>query len=324
MKGIIAIVAPDRGKLDNLLRAAPDDVEVKWIDSTQPTHVQAEQMSDVVAMLQAAGDFDMDLARSCPRLKLIQVTSAGVDRFDVAALGEMGIRVANNHGGNANAVAEHAVALMITVLRKLTLQFESVRAGKWMGAIRQDWTPRAYEISGKTVGIVGLGQIGLRVAQRLQGWECSTIFHDPVQPEAELVADLGLRAVSMDDLVQESDIVTLHAPLNPRTRGLVGKREFGLMKSTAILINTCRGGVVEESSLIEALRAGKIAGAGLDVLDQEPTQKDNPLLSMNNVAVTPHLAGMSAESGPRSVTFAMQNMARVARGEEPLSVVTAV
>ena len=324
MKGIVAIVAPDRSKLDDLLAAAPDGVEVKWIDSTQPTHVQAEQMSDAVAMLQAAGDFDIALARSCPRLKLIQATSAGVDRFDVAALGEMGIRVANNHGGNANAVAEHAVALMITVLRKLTLQFESARAGKWIGAIRADWTPQAYEISGKTVGIVGLGQIGRRVAQRLQGWECSTIFHDPVQPAAELVADLGLRTVSMDDLLQESDIVTLHAPLNPRTRGLMGKRELGLMKSMAILINTCRGGVVEESSLIEALRAGKIAGAGLDVLEQEPTQKDNPLLNMDNVAVTPHLAGMSAESGPRSIAFAMQNMARVARGEEPLSVVTPV
>ena len=324
MRGNIAIVASDESALERLSAVAPDDVEVKWIDSNLPIDVRAEQMSDAVAVLFAGAPFDIELVRLCARLKLVQATSAGVDRFDLAALGELGVRVANNYGSNAIAVSEHAVALMISVFRKLALQFHSVRAGNWSGTISADWSSQAYEIAGKTVGIVGLGPIGRQVAQRLRGWECSLVYYDVVRPPAELVAELGLEAVSMDELLSASDIVSLHVPLNPRTRGMISTRELGLMKPTAVLINTCRGGVVDEAALTRALRDGEIAGAGLDVLEQEPTPPDNPLLTMDNVAVTPHLASMSVESGPRSAAFAMENMARVARGEEPLSVVTPV
>ena len=133
MKGTIAIVAPDESNLEGLLEFAPDDVEVKWIDSSQPVDVKAEQMSDVAALFNAGGPLDMELVRRCPRLRLIQSTSAGVDGFDLAALAEIGVQVANNRGGNAITVAEHAVALMVAALRKLVLQFEAIRAGKWFG-----------------------------------------------------------------------------------------------------------------------------------------------------------------------------------------------
>ena len=321
MKGTIAIVAPEGANLERLLDFAPDDVEVKRIDSSQPMDVKAEQMSDAAALFNAGAPFDMELVRRCPRLRLIQSTSAGVDGFDLAALAEMGVQVANNRGGNAITVAEHAVALMVAALRKLVLQFEAIRAGKWFGSVLEDWSSQAHEIAGKTVGILGIGFIGQEVARRLQGWGCSIIYYDTVHPPAEVVDELRLRSVSMDELLSESDILSLHVPLNPRTRGLIGARELGMMKRTAILINTCRGPVVDEAALIQALRDGVIAAAGLDVLEEEPTPSDNPLLSMDNVAVTPHLAAMSVESGPRSTAFAMENMARVARGGEPEGVV---
>ena len=324
MKGTIAIVAREGADLEGILGFAPDDVEVKRIDSSLPIEVQAEQMSDVAALFNAGAPFDMELARRCPRLKLIQSTSAGVDGYDLAALGEMGIQVANNRGGNAITVAEHTVALMVAAYRKLALQFEAARAGKWFGSVIEDWASQSHEIAGKTVGLLGTGFIGLEVARRLQGWGCSIIYYDMVHPPAEVVDELGLRPVSMDELLRESDILSLHVPLNPRTQGLIGARELGMMKRTAVLINTCRGPVVDEAALIAALRDGVIAAAGLDVLEEEPTPSDNPLLSMDNVAVTPHLAAMSVESGPRSAAFAMENMARVARGGEPEGVVRPV
>ena len=140
MKGTIAIVAPEGSDLEGLLEFAPDDVEVKRIDSSLPLDVKAEQMSDVAALFNAGAPFDMELVRRCPQLRLIQSTSAGVDGFDLAALGEMGIQVANNRGGNAISVAEHAIALMVAALRKLVLQFEAIRAGKWFGSVLEDWS----------------------------------------------------------------------------------------------------------------------------------------------------------------------------------------
>ena len=324
MKGTIVVLGPEGSNFEGMVGLAPDDVEVKWVDSNQPTDAIAEQMSDAVALFNSGAPFDMDLARRCPRLRLIQSTSAGVDGYELAALAEMGIQVANNRGGNAITVAEHTVALMVAAFRKLALQFEAVRAGKWFGSVIEDWASQAHEINGKTVGLLGTGFIGLEVARRLQGWGCSIIYYDLVHPPADVVDELGLRSVSMDELLRESDIVSLHVPLNPRTKGLIGARELGMMKRTAVLINTCRGPVVDEAALIQALRDGVIAAAGLDVLEEEPTPTDNPLLSMDNVAVTPHLAAMSVESGPRSAAFAMENMARVARGGEPEGVVRPV
>ncbi len=321
VKGSIAIVAPDASALQALLPFAPDDVEVKWVDSTQPVDLQAQQMSDAVAFFTTDLSVDMDLVRRCPRLRLIQLAYAGVDELNLAALAEMGVQVANNQGSNATAVAEHTVGLMLAVRRKLRLQFEAIRRGEWYEGILRDWQPQAYEIAGQTVGLVGIATIGREVARRLQGWGCSIVYHDTLHPPAEQAAELRLRSVSMDELLRESDIVSLHVPLTPQTRGMIGARELGLMKWTAILINTCRGPVVDEAALIQALHDGAIAGAGLDVLEEEPPRSNNPLLSMDNVAVTPHLAGMSLESVRRSAAFAIENMARVARGGEPLGVV---
>ncbi len=321
MDAQVIIYGPSGRTLGDYQRVAPEGVEVGWVDSNQPLDDQAAELRNVQVAIVAGAGVSVEVAQRAPNLKLVQTTSAGTDTLDKTALGEMGIRVANNGGGNAVAVAEHTIALLVSTLRKLQLQFDATRAGEWASDIRSKWFSQANEIAGKTVGIVGLGKIGVCLARRLQGWECDMIFFDVVDPEPGIEAELDLTRVSLDELLQSSDIITLHAPLNRYTRGMISDREFDLMKPTVVFINACRGPVVDEAALIRALEAGKIAQAGLDVLEEEPTPVDNPLLKMDNVLVTPHMASFTQESGEKGRTFAIYNAARVLRGEDPESVV---
>ena len=321
MSGNIALLAPDDTHLEAFNRFAPDGAEITWVDSTQLMEEQARRLKDFVVIIATPVEFPVELARACPNLKLVQTTSAGLDRIDIQALGELGVRVANNGGGNSASVAEHAIALMVSVNRKFQLQFQSAREKKWEGEIRKVWFAHSHELTGKTVGIFGLGQIGRQVARRLQGWECDLVYSDVAHYPPELEGELHVRRVSKEELLRTSDIVTLHVPLNRHTRGMMSDAEFDMMKPTAILINTCRGPVVDEAALIRALKEGKIAAAGLDVLEVEPTPPDNPLLEMDNVLITPHMGGMAQEAYEKNRAFAAQNAARVAGGEEPQSVV---
>jgi phosphoglycerate dehydrogenase-like enzyme len=213
---------------------------------------------------------------------------------------------------------------MVSVYRKMHLQFQAVKNRQWVGDIREKWFSQSYELTDKTVGIIGFGRIGQRVARRLQGWDCRLIYHDIAKFPPGLEEALHITRVPFDDLLRTADIITLHVPLNRYTKGMISDREFDLMKPTAVLINACRGPVVDEAALIRAMQARKILGAGLDVLEEEPTPADNPLLNMDNVLVTPHLAAFAQESFEKSRAFAVQNTARVARGEEPESVVEPV
>ena len=176
------IYGPSDAALADFQRAAPEGVEVGWVDSSKPLEEQAEDLADARVAVIAGGVVTVEVARVAPNLKLVQTTSAGTDMLDKTALGEMGVRVSNNGGGNAVAVAEHTIALLVSTIRKLQLQFNAVKAGEWAADIRQAWFSQANEIAGKTVGIVGLGRIGSRVARRLQGWECDIIFSDVVDP----------------------------------------------------------------------------------------------------------------------------------------------
>jgi phosphoglycerate dehydrogenase-like enzyme len=251
----------------------------------------------------------------------VQAVTAGTDTFDVAALAEMGVSVANNGGGNSVAVAEHTIALMVAVFRNLRAQFDATRVGEWAAQLAPRVWPNAFELSGRTVGIVGAGNIGRQLAERLQGWDCRLIYHDIQEVPPELSARLGLERVTLDALLHTADVVTLHVPLTAETRAMIGERELGLLKPTAVLINTCRGPVLDEAALVDALRAGRLAGAALDVLENEQNVAGNPLLDMDNVVVTPHTAGMAMEAVHKSVVFALTNAARVVAGEPPQSVV---
>ena len=246
-------------------------------------------------------------------LKLIQKYGIGVDKIDLKAAARRGLPVCIAAGVNAVAVAETAIALMLAVYKRLCVAHNSLRAGQWL---KWDLRIGCYELWQKTVGLIGGGAIGRAVAKRLHhGFECRVLYYDVLPLSKETETALGMTYTSMDDLLQQSDIVSLHLPLTSETRRVMGAKAFASMKPTAVLINTARGGVVDEPALIEALQKGTIAGAGLDVFAQEPPDRDNPLLRMDNVVVTPHNGGGTVDTMKRIVGHAFANILRVERGE---------
>lgn len=291
---------------------------LRFVDSELPVEEIVEQCRDAIAIFPAgARVLTPTVVAQLPNLRLIQTFSAGTDYLDIAALNDLGVDVANNGGANAVAVAEHAIALMVAVNRKLDVQIDSVKAGTWMAGVTGDRT-EYHTLVDKRVGIIGLGRIGSRVAKRLAGWECELVYHDIVDFDDEYVQAVGATRVSVDELLSTSDIVTLHVPLDSTTRHMLSEREFAMMKSSSILINTCRGSVVDEAALIRAIEGREILGAGIDVTEVEPIDPANPLPQMPNVVVTPHLATRALESEHNAAENAITNAARVAAGESPL------
>ena len=311
---------------DELAKAAKEypEVELRFVNTEQPMDDVIRECQDAVALIPAGvRTFDTEFISKLGNLKLIQTFSAGTDWMDKAALAELGVNVSNNGGANAVAVAEHAVLLMLTIERKLDRQIESVKNGTWMAGVGGDRT-EYHTLVGKRIGIVGLGRIGSRVAKRLQGWECEVVYYDSVDFDEEYVKDTGAKFVELDELLETSDIVSLHVPLEQTTRHMISDREFALMKNSAILVNTCRGPVVDEAALKRALSDGQIFGAGLDVTEVEPIETDNDLPNLPNVVVTPHMATRALESEHNATAYALANVARVARGEDPEWVVPPV
>jgi phosphoglycerate dehydrogenase-like enzyme len=253
--------------------------------------------------------------RSTPKLKLVQLLSAGYDRVDLEAARKAQVPVCNNGGANAIAVSEHTILLMLAVLKRLVRFHNDLVAGKWRVGNQVD--SAVYELSGKLVGIVGLGNIGKKVARRVQAFDARVQYYDILRLTENEEDQLGVRFVLLDELLRTSDVVTLHVPLDGSTKAMLGAREFGLMKPSAILVNTCRGPVVDEAALHHALSAGKIAAAGLDVFYEEPTPKDNPLLTLPNVTLTPHSAGPTWENWTARFRNGFDNIQRVAAGRPP-------
>ncbi len=256
------------------------------------------------------------LLAEAKRLRLLQLLTAGYDKLDLNIPGRLGIPVATNGGANAWAVAEHAVALLLALYKRIIPGDRSVREGSWRQAITGFNT---FEVAGKKVGLVGAGNIGRKVARRLVAFEASILYYDVV-PVAEIEKELGARRCSLDELIQEADIITFHLPLTPESRGLIGRRELAMMKPSTVLLNTSRGGIIDEEALLEALKENRIAGAGLDVFSKEPASADNPLLKLENVVVSAHIAGHAYEGWGRRSSFAWQNIERVVAGQPPLSV----
>ncbi|RMF92234.1 MAG: lactate dehydrogenase [Nitrospinota bacterium] len=252
-------------------------------------------------------------------LKLIQLISAGYDRIDLELARKAGIPIANNGGANAVAVAEHTLMLMLAVYKRVIYHNANVKAGKWRLV---DFTELpTYELAGKTLGLVGLGMIGKKVARRALAFDMRVQYYDIFRLPEDQEDLLGIRFVSFKELLTTSDIISLHVPLNEQTRGMIGAREFALMKPTAVLINTCRGPVVDEEALYTALKEHRIAGAGLDVFAQEPPPPDNPLFALEEVVATPHIAGPTWENWPKAFRNGYLNIQRVAAGEKPLWVI---
>ena len=302
----------DRVRLAESL--APDDMDISVVDTSLSWEERSELLSDTEVLILGGLAMPYEELIQLPNLKMLQLMSAGYDQIDVPAVREQGIFVANNSPQIARSVAEHALGLMLAVQHKFVPGTEGVRDGTWRDPVRSG----VYEIGGKTIGIIGLGNIGRLVAQMVRGFgPTEVIYHDTAQISSEIELDLGVRRVGFEELLKTSDIVTIHVPLFSVTRGMMDATAFSLMKDSAIFINTCRGPVQNESDLINALQNGEIRAAGLDVFEEEPTPVDNPLLSMDNVVVTPHLAGSSEERVERALIFSYQNARRVISGYEP-------
>jgi phosphoglycerate dehydrogenase-like enzyme len=257
--------------------------------------------------------------RAAPNLKLVQLLSAGYDRVDIEAARKAGVPVSNNGGANAIAVAEHTIMLILAVLKRVVKFHNDVVAGKWRVGGFDD--QRVYELSRRTLGIVGLGNIGKKVARRAAAFDMTVQYYDIARlTEAEEDA-LGVRFVLLPELLRTSDVVSMHVPLDDSTRHMLGAPEFAQMKPGAILINTCRGPVVDEKALHTALTSKVIAAAGLDVMVEEPPIANHPLFALENVTFTPHTAGPTWDNWFKAFRNAFDNVQRVERGERPLWVI---
>jgi len=252
-------------------------------------------------IIRANGQVTRRLMESAPGLKVVGRHGVGLDNVDVAAATELGICVVNTPLANAESVAEHTLGLMIALSKRIVEGHREFRAGNWNAR----YTLIGRELRERTLGIVGCGRIGSRVAHMAHAaFDMQVLYHDVVA-QVELEAKLGAQRAELEELLRRADYVTLHLPLTPATRGLIGERELALMKSTAFLLNTSRGPVVDEEALVEALRSGQIAGAGLDVFSTEPLSTDSPLLRLQKVLLTPHMAAHTDE--------ALRNMSLVAK-----------
>lgn len=275
----------------------------------------AEELKDVDGVVAGDAKITRRAIEGAERLKAIGRFGVGVDSVDLKACTERGVVVFNVPGLNAQSVAEHAVGMIIAVAKKFAAVDRLVRSGRW----REKAGYMGFELQGKTLGIVGLGSIGSRVAEIAKALGMKVVAYDPYAP-IERAEKLGVAMADLRSLLRNSDVVSLHAPLTEETKGLIGEEELKLMKPTAILVNTARGGIVDERALYKALKEGWIAGAGIDVLEGEPVES-HPLFELENVLLTPHMASWTVEAFRRMALKVCEGILKVMRGEVPDNVV---
>lgn len=285
-------------------QAMPKGVEVLTLDAGRPAMDLLPELDCVIA-----GKLSADMIRAGARLKLIQTPGVGYDGIDLDAAGQAGIPVAFTPCGNTDEVAEHTIMLMLAVSRRLSEIDAALRQGQWMM-----WSRRtvSHSLKGKSLGLVGFGRIGQAVARRASAFGMKTVYCDPITVG-------GYERRDLDTLIGESDYLSLHVPLTPGTRGMITAARISAMKPGAYFINTARGELVDEPALIEALKTGRLGGAGLDVFANEPPPAGHPLFELPNVVLTPHVGSGTVESLEEKAAWYSQNIQRVMAGQEPLS-----
>ena len=295
----------------------PEGWTTEVVHGDTPLEDQKRAVADAEFIMVYRAHLHDDVLRAAENVRVVQTLAAGYDSLNLRLMRELEVPCCNNGGANSLAVADHAVLLMLTLYKQLMASDRSTREGRWSQPVSGTNT---FEMAGKLVGILGLGNIGRQVAKRVKGFDSGVQYFDlfPQPPERE--RELKVTRVGLEELFATSDIVTCHTPLTPVTRHIVSRDLISGMKRTAILINTSRGPVVDESALIDALAGGRIAGAGLDVFENEPVDPDNPLLAMDNVVVTPHSAGTTWDTWFRRAEFAYRNMKGVWDGDPPMAV----
>ena len=270
-----------------------------------------ESLRDADAALLGNDVCDSEVLNTAKNLKVVSRHGVGVDNVDLEAATQNGIIVANTPSVNKTAVAEHTMALILSLLRKIPQADASLRSGKWEG-------PRfmGNELAGKKLGIVGLGAIGTEVAKRAKCFGMDVLYLKRRRRE-DLEKKMGIVYRPLEQLLKESDIVSIHLPLTPETKGMIGKRELALMKKDAYLINTARSEVVDNVALAEALMEERIAGAALDVFGREPPDFDDPLFQLDNVIFTPHVGAYTLEAIGKMDLISAENIVKVFHGQQP-------
>lgn len=279
----------------------PREKLLEWVEGIDGLYcLLTEKIDD--ELLDAAG----------PNLKVVSTMSVGYDHVDVAACLKRGVAVGNTPGVLTDTTADFAMTLLLTTARRVPESIDAIRAGDWT-----TWKPEwmaGLDVSGSTVGIVGLGRIGATVARRLSGFDCRILYYD-VAPIPDVAEPLGAEFVDMDTLLAESDFITVHTQLNDSTYHMFDAEAFDKMKDSAIFVNTSRGGVVDQDALYDALVEGKIRAAGLDVTIPEPLPPDHPLMKLPNAVVAPHIASASVETRAKMSLIAAENLIAGVKGE---------
>lgn len=303
-KVYVSRIIPEAGL--SLIREACD-AEV-WPEVMPPPYeLLLEKVKTVDGLLSTLNDrIDESLiSASGEQLKVISQMSVGYDNIDVKAAQARGIPIGNTPGVLTDATADLAFALLLAAARRIVEGVEYIRAGKW-----RTWEPMALlggDLSGAALGIIGLGRIGEAVARRARGFDMRIIAYSPSKKPSD-AAQLGVELVSLDTLLQESDYVSIHVPLNAQTRGLINADALRKMKKSAILINTARGPIVDQQALYEGVKNGVIGGAALDVTNPEPMASDDPLLSLPNVTIVPHIGSASQRTRDKMARMAAENL----------------
>lgn len=299
------------------VRLLAEKFEVRVSPDHSPATL-ARGIQDCSGLLVRTAPIPASVIEAAPDLKVIARHGVGYENIDMAAATRRRIPVAITADANALSVAEHVLVLMGALAKRIVEYDAATRKGDW--EIRNSY--RAIDLNGKVLGILGMGRIGSLVCKKAKAaFDMEVLAYDPVVPR-EAMERAGARGIgSIPELLRASDVVTVHTPLTPQTKGLIGEAQFTMMKPTALLINAARGPVVDEQALFAALTAGKIAGAGLDVFDPEPPEPTNPLFGLPNVVLTPHSAGLTVECVIRMATGAARAIVDVLEGRRPPHVV---
>jgi D-3-phosphoglycerate dehydrogenase len=291
LKYVVVVADPVNEQGLELLRGTPE-CEVAYVAGKPDQLAQVLPRAHALLVRSETKVTDA-MMEQAPGLRVIGRAGMGVDNIDVAAATRRGIAVMNTPGGNTVSAAEHAIALLLALVRRIPWAADSMRRGEWD---RKKFG--GSELRGKVLGLVGLGRIGSHVATVARALGMNVLAHDPYLSEAR-AAEIGVTLSGLDELLSRADVVSLHLPATEETRNLIDRRRLALLKKSAVLINTARGGVVDEAALVEAVDGGALAGAALDVFEQEPLSKDSPLRKSDRIIVTPHLAASTTEAQER-------------------------
>lgn len=299
----------------DLVRSAADVTVWDREDAPPPREVILREVAGVDGLLSLLTDrIDGAVMDAAPRLKVVSNFAVGYDNIDVPAATTRGIVVTNTPEVLTETVADFTFCLILAAARRLVEADHYLRAGKW-----KTWEPlllAGQDVYRATLGLVGLGRIGSAVARRAKGFEMRVMYYDPFRRE-DLEKSLGIEYRGFADVLRDADVISVHVPLSEQTRHLISREQFAMMKKTAVFVNTSRGPVVDQQALTEAMAAGRIFAAGIDVFEKEPLSADDPLLKLNNVVAAPHIASASVPTRVRMATLAAENLVAVLQGKRP-------